>query len=177
MQEEFKNPENFEFHLNTFLASGRSVTDLFEKEFSFNKRLMEFHKNRMKEWHENKVTRLLYELRNVSLKEQSPPTRKTIAVSYGVDVIISDKYKVIKTSPDGTQESKGYEERPPEDEVTIVAKSSEPLKTDEIVAYAFEDVPKWFDLDRDVIEICKQYLTELTKYVDEAERLLGSMAQ
>jgi len=81
IQEEFKNPIIFEYYLNAFLASARSVTNLLEKEFSKNEKLMRFHSERMKEWHEDKAMRLFYELRSVSLKEQTPPTRKTVAKS------------------------------------------------------------------------------------------------
>jgi len=41
------------------------------------------------------------------------------------------------------------------------------------VAYAFEDVPEWFDLNRDVIKLCEQYLEELKAYVDEAEKIVS----
>ena len=172
MQEEFKNPQIFDNYLNAFLALGRSVTNLFEKEFSKNDKLMDFHNKRMKEWHEDKVMRLFYELRNVSLKERTPSTRKTVAKSLSANFTITDKCRVIKTSPDGKQETRGYEEKTPEpqDIPTIVA---EPSKTDGIVKYAFEDVPKWFDLNRDVMKLCEQYLAELTAFVEEAEKILS----
>ena len=47
MEEEFKNPKIFDYYLNAFLTSGRSVTSLFKKEFSKNDKLMQFHKQKM----------------------------------------------------------------------------------------------------------------------------------
>jgi hypothetical protein len=156
MQEELKNPKIFEYYLNAFLPSGRSVTNLLEKEFSKNDAVMDFHRRKMKEWHKDKVMRLLYELRSVSLKERTPPTRKTVAKSLIERFSIVDNPKVIKTSPNGRQETRGYDEKPPASLKGIPTVVPQPSRTDGVVAYAFEDVPEWFDLNRDVIKLCDQ---------------------
>lgn len=174
MNEEFNNPRIFDYYLNAFLASGRSVTNLFEKEFSDNSKLMGFHEDRMKVWHEDKVMRLLYELRSVSLKECTPPTRKTVTKSFSTNFTIADSCRVIKTSPDGKQETRGYDQKPPAPPDGIPAIVSEPSQTDGVVKYAFENVPRWFDQDKDVMKLSEEYLLKLIEYVEEAEKLLST---
>ena len=43
---------------------------------------------------------------------------------------------------------------------------------DGVVAYSFDELPGWFDLDPDVMTLSKKYLDELTTFVVEAENIL-----
>jgi hypothetical protein len=40
------------------------------------------------------------------------------------------------------------------------------------MAYSFDELPDWFDLNPDVMTLSKLYLNELTVFVSQAENLL-----
>ena len=92
MEDNFKDPEQFMVYLNAFLASGRSVTQLFKKEFNDNKELMNYYESKTVEWKKNEVTRLFVWLRNISLKEHTPNTRISVAKSLSSGFNISQEF-------------------------------------------------------------------------------------
>jgi hypothetical protein len=157
MKANFQDRKKFTYSLIAFLAIARSVTLVFQKESHDNGRLGDWYNNRVKDWKNNKIMRFFIGMRNVVLKEHSPTTCATVEKTWGIDFIIGNPLPVqISRTEDGKE----------------VWSGELPLKSSKVVKYSFGELPQWFDLNSDVIYLCKLYLDELERFVTEAQNLV-----
>jgi hypothetical protein len=169
MEVNFQDRTKFLYCLDAFLASARSVTLVFKKEFHDDKSLMNWYKTKVEEWKNNKVMTLFIEMRNISIHEHTPKMKVTHAISITADAILVDSVTVRKISPDGTIEQV---EAPPREPVKPSKEKEKIAPSPRTVRYSFHDLPKWFDENPDVMELCKAYLDELERFVTEAENVV-----
>ena len=91
MELNYQERINFRYYLDAFLASSRSVTNVFKKQFKHNNVLMKYYEGKVQEWKKIKIMKFFIEMRNISLKEQSPDTKKKYGLTWYTEVNISEK--------------------------------------------------------------------------------------
>lgn len=168
----FQDEKKFRYFLDAFLALARSVPHILKSEFHDDNELARWYDHRVRELGGVKVVRFFIEMRNISLKEHTPMMATTAVVSVTVDAIIGETLDVKKISPDG----KTKNVRTASLEIAgDQAEKQQPTPTvPRIVTYSFDELPKWFDENPDVMYLCKKYLDELERFVAEAEdELIG----
>lgn len=153
MKQNFQDRAKFLYFLDAFLASSRSVTQVFEKEFHDNQHLMNLYSNKCKEWENNKIMKFVREMRNISLKEHTPKTQVTAAVGFHISVTIVDKVSIKKISP--SEKIENVEVSSPEPSKQAKEEEQTPQPTPRIVSYSFSELPEWFDENPDVMNVCK----------------------
>lgn len=155
----FQHRTKFLYYLLAFLSIARSVTLVFKKEFKHDESVMEWYNSKVQEWENNKAMQFFKKLRNTSVHKHTPDTRTRSSVSWGIDVIFSDKdaKKVVDLK------GKKYWITPP---LPLEGKDRK------IIGYAFLHNFKWFEKSPDVIALCKEYLNELEKFVTKAEKMI-----
>ena len=153
MKQNFQDRAKFLYFLDAFLASARSVTQVFEKEFHDNQHLMNLYNNKCKEWENNKIMKFVREMRNISLKEHTPKTQVTAAVGFHISVTIVDKVSIKKISP--SEKIENVEVSSPEPSKQTKEEEQAPQTTPRIVSYSFSELPEWFDENPDVMNVCK----------------------
>jgi hypothetical protein len=169
MRLDFQDGTKFRYFLDAFLALARSVPHILKSEFHDDNQLARWYDHRVRELCSLKIVRFLIEMRNISLKEHTPMMATTAAVSFSLHTIIGEALNIKKTSPDGETEN-------------ITTASSEiagdqaerlqpPQTVPRIVEYSFDELPKEFDENPNVMYFCKKYLDELEKFVLEAEHI------
>jgi len=169
MELSFQDRTKFLYFLDAFLASARSVTQVFKKEFHDDKLLMNWYNSKVEEWKNNKIMKFFKQMRNISLKEHTPKTKLTRAVSFTVDAHLVDRFSVTKISPDGTTEQVEIPPREPVKPSKEKEKIAPP--SPKTISYSFHELPEWFDENPDVMYLCKAYLEALEKFVTEAENM------
>jgi hypothetical protein len=167
MRLNFQDGTKFRYFLDAFLALARSVPHILKSEFHDDNQLARWYDHRVRELCSVKIVRFLIEMRNISLKEHTPMMATTAAVSYSLDAIIGETLDIKKTSPDGkTKNIRTASLKIAGDQ----AEKQQPAPTvPQIVGYSFDELPKWFDENPDVMYLCKKYLDELERFVAEAE--------
>lgn len=152
MKDSLDNKTEFLYFLDAFLATARSITHTFQRQFKdAESKLMELYQWKVKEWENNKLMRFFKKMRNISLKEHTPQMQTTMA--FGVNCVIESSVRVWR--------------KPPRAEMT-----EKTAKRDVIVGYSFLHPFKWFDSNPDVMILCKKYLDELEKFVIEVENMI-----
>lgn len=171
MELNLQNRTKFVYFLDAFLASARSVSHVFKKEFkNANPELIKWYESKVREWKNNKVMKFFVGIRNISLKEHTPKMKTTATVSFGVDAVLVDRVSVTKVSPDDTLEQ--AEISPYVHKRQNREKEQKTSTSPKVVSYSFHELPKWFDENPDVMRLCKTYLDELEKFVAECEDMI-----
>ena len=155
-------PTKYLYYIDAFLAAARSVTHIFKTEFHDNEPLMKWYEYKVEEWEKNKIMRLFIEMRNVSLKEETPKPITIVADAQRFDL----SKALIKVSPNGKIEQIAIPIRQPTEKGKP---ENKPAKEGISVFYS---LPKWFDETPDVMYLCKAYLDELEKFATEAESMI-----
>lgn len=161
-------PTKYLYYIDAFLAAARSVTHIFKTEFHDNELLMKWYEYKVEEWEKNKIMRLFIEMRNISLKEETPKPITIVA-----DIQRFDLSKaIVEVSPNGKVERIAIPIRQP----TKRGKpKNKPGKAG--IVSVFYSLPKWFDETPDVMYLCKAYLDELEKFVTEGESMIETKGQ
>jgi len=164
----FQDRIRFLFFLDAFLASARSVTHVFQKEFHENVQIMNWYEREVAKWKDNKIMRLFTHMRNISLKEHTPKMRTTVAKSLSASFTIANKVSIRKIIGEKTEQVDlvGESTKQSRKEEQVVTKGSG------IVDYSFDELPRWFDENPDVMYLCGKYLDYLEKFVSEAEIMI-----
>ena len=166
----FQDRAKFLYFLDAFLASARSVTHVFKKEFHDDKLLINWYDSKVEEWKKNKIMKFFKEMRNISLKEHTPKMKLTRTVSFTADAILVDRVSLKKVSADGTIEER--EIPSPEPAKPSKEKEKNAPTSPKTVSYSFHELPRWFDENPNVMYLCERYLEELEKFVTEAENII-----
>lgn len=149
----------FRYYLDAFLASARSITHVFKSEFHDNSFLMDWYQRKVApEWEENKIMKFFKKLRNISLKEHTPSTRTRVSITWGVDIVLSEKDVKRVEDSDGKEH-------------WITPPRPLEVKDKKVIGYAFLHNFRWFDENPDVMSLCTQYLGELDRFVSEMENM------
>jgi len=170
MKLNFQDRTIFLFFLDAFLASARSVPDVFKKESkNVNPELRKWCESKVRELENNKIMKFFIGMRNISIHQHIPKMKTTATVSLTNDAILVDRVSVTKISPDGTIEQI---ESPPYVKNRQSKKKEQKPSSPEVVCYSFHELPKWFDENPDVMYLCKICLDELEKFVTECENMI-----
>lgn len=155
MEKNLKNRTDFQHFLDAFLASARSVFHVFEKEFSGNEQLLRFGK----ETEKIPIIKFFRKLRNISLKEYTPETKKKI------EFIMASKFNFTEKDIRKVVDDEGK---------THYVSPLVPLELKETkhVGYVFDHDFRWFNENPDVISLCTEYINELEKFVRNVELML-----
>jgi hypothetical protein len=172
MKLNFQDKTKFLNYLDAFLSAARAVTFVFKKgREKMGDALVRLYDSKVEcEWKADKIMRLLKELRNVSIKEHTPKTQTTAAVHMSLSVTIGNSLGIKKVSPEGKLEQRATS--PQETAQQPEVKPQAPTNST-IVSYSFYELPKWFDKDRDVMHLCKEWLNKLEGFVVDAEKKVG----
>lgn len=133
----------FIFYLLAFLPLARSVTLVFQEEFSGSNRLMSWYQTKVEAWKSNKIVNLFKEMRNICVHEHAPIMLVSELVPLSVLLPSSTEYKTKEVSPSNV----------------------------EIVSYLFE-LPEQIEENPEVTNLCLKYLDELEEFVIEAENMM-----
>jgi hypothetical protein len=149
----------FSYYLDAFLASSRSVTHVFLKQFKHNNEFMKYYDDKVHEWEKKKIMKFFMKMRNFSLKEQSPETKKKFSLGWSTKVNIPGK-DVKKVVDSNGKEHWNSPLMPL------------PLTEEKFIDYCFVHDFKWFEENPEVMKLCKRYLDELEVFVSEVENIL-----
>lgn len=164
MMLDFQDEKKFRYFLDAFLALARSAPHILKSEFNNQSSLAGWYKHRAIEFYSSRVVKFLVEMRNISLKEHTPMMVTTAAVSFSADAIIGENPDTEKISTEVDAENMR----------ATSPKASAGWTTPKIVSYSFDELPKWFDENPDVMYLCRKYLDELERLVAEAENMVGT---
>lgn len=153
-------PTKYLYYIDAFLAAARSVTHIFKTEFHDNEPLMKWYEHKVNEWKKEKIMRLFVEMRNISLKEETPKPITIVADIQRFDL----PEALIVVSSNGKIERIRIPIRQP----TKKGKSENKSAKAGVVSVFFS-LPKWFDGTPEVMVLCKEYLDQLEKFVSGAE--------
>jgi hypothetical protein len=133
----------FLFYLLAFLPLARSVTLVFQEEFSENKRLMKWYQTKKEAWKNNKVMRYFIDMRNISLHKHAPIMllKELVPLSVLLHSSVDHGTKQVQAS------------------------------NVEVVSYVFE-LSQEIDENPEVMSLCLKYLDELEEFVIETEDIV-----
>jgi hypothetical protein len=157
-----QKPKEFRHNLNAFISRSRAITWVLKKEFSGNKRFIDWYSEKEKAMREDELMTFFVKLRNISLKEKPIQPHASTFIRH-IEVSTS-KGRGFAITKDG--EPVWIEKNAEGKEKTIHA---EEFDSEIIKAYYFADPkpPKLFE-NLQVVDLCGLYLKALKSLVEEA---------
>jgi len=156
MAEEVANREPFQYNLSAFLAAGRSVTCIMQKEFSKFVGFMQWYNSTLEVMNSDSLFKLMNKKRVMTIHQKPIRPRGHIDVTSKSTVSISEHVVEVLTCKDGT--TKRIEGTP------STSPSPKESKTEIVYHWFFEDIP-----DKNIITLSQEYIAKLESLVKECE--------
>ncbi len=169
MKENQPDRDAFKYNLSAFLAAGRSVTFVMQREFSATPGF--------KKWYDEKnlgsdETMTFFNNKRVMTIHQQPVQPGAhVNVSISGQVILSSKsISAVVTHADGTVERIESEPTPEKGRKSGLMPPPEPTKTEVTTEWRWylDDLP-----EKDVVTVCEEYIAKLETLVAECESLFS----
>lgn len=156
MIEEVANREPFKYNLSAFLAAGRSVTLIMQKEFSETPEFTKWYERKQSQMDNDTLLQLMNRKRVMTIHQKPIKPYGHIDVVTKSTVAINEHVVAVLTNKNGTVERIEHKQAPP----------SPPAKEKTEVKYRwfFVDIP-----DQDIITLLQEYIAKLENLVKECE--------